>query len=74
MSRMEHRRPVPGKTGKMKLLAEFSLVYASEERTEAGAIVVKGKDEIAALAHAFNRMTRSLSKTMTLLDDSRPKY
>jgi protein-histidine pros-kinase len=30
---------------------------------------VKGKDEISALADSFNRMHRSLSKAMKLLDE-----
>ncbi len=45
----------------------------SQGRIEGGDIVVKGKDEIAELAQAFNRMTRSLSKVMKLLEESRPE-
>lgn len=44
----------------------------SQGRTEGGDIVVKGNDEIAGLANAFNRMTRSLLKAMKLLDASPP--
>lgn len=45
----------------------------SQGRIEGGDIVVKGKDEIAGLAHAFNRMTRSLLKVMKLLEEPRPE-
>lgn len=45
----------------------------SQGRIEGGDIIVKGKDEIAELAHAFNRMTRSLLKAMKLLEEQPPE-
>jgi HAMP domain-containing protein len=48
-------------------------VDISQGRIEGDDILVKGQDEIAELAQAFNRMTRSLSKVIKLLDESRPE-